>query len=126
MITTRQQHAHFLACIILGLLIVLCISWEMWVAPLRTGGSWMALKVLPLVLPLRGVIRKDNYTMQWTSMLIWLYFTEGCVRAYSDKTSISAACASLEIFLSVCYFAAILVYLRPFKQAAKQRKIQNG
>ncbi|MFZ6861162.1 DUF2069 domain-containing protein [Undibacterium sp. Ji67W] len=126
MITARQQQTHFLACILLGLLIALCISWEIWLAPLRPGGSWMALKVLPLFLPLRGVMRKDNYTMQWTSMLIWLYFTEGCVRAYSDKAGASAAYASLEVFLSLCYFAAILVYLRPFKQAAKQRKMQNG
>ena len=126
MITTRQHQAHVLASILLGLLIALCVSWEMWLAPLRPGGSWMAFKVLPLLFPLRGVIRKDNYTMQWTSMLIWLYFTEGCVRAYSDKSHISAACDGLEIILSLFYFASILVYLRPFKQAAKQHKLQNG
>ena len=118
----RQQQAHRYACIALCSLIILCILWEWWLAPLRPGGSWMVLKVLPLLLPLRGVLRKDNYTMQWTSMLIWLYFTEGCVRLYSDKVTLSAICAGLETILSLLYFVAILIYLRPLKQAAKARK----
>lgn len=121
----RQQKSHWLACTTLLLLIGLCILWEMWLAPLRPGGSWMVLKVLPLLLPLRGIIRHDNYTMQWTSMLIWLYFTEGCVRAYSDKASLSAICAGFEIIFSLVYFATILIYLRPLKQAAKARKKAN-
>ena len=30
-------------------LIVLCVAWEAWLAPLRPGGSWMILKVVPLL-----------------------------------------------------------------------------
>ncbi|MFZ6849408.1 DUF2069 domain-containing protein [Undibacterium sp. RuRC25W] len=125
MISVRLQRAHTIACGALVLLVMLCIAWETLLAPLRPGGSWMVLKALPLFLPLRGVLRKDNYTMQWTSMLIWIYFTEGSVRAYSDTVSISVLCAWLEILLSLTYFAAILVYLRPLKQAAKAHKRTN-
>jgi len=119
---TRQILFHRLACVSLLLLILLCILWELWLAPLRAGGTVLALKALPLLVPLRGVLRKDNYTMQWTSMLIWLYFTEGVVRAYSDKVQVSAYLAMIEILLSLLYFIAILGYLRPIKKAAKALK----
>ncbi|MBC3870100.1 DUF2069 domain-containing protein [Undibacterium oligocarboniphilum] len=124
MISSRQKQAHLLACCSLITLILLCISWEMWIAPLHAGGSWIALKFLPLLFPLRGVLVKNNYTMQWTSMLIWLYFTEGVVRAYSDTGTLSARLAWLEIALSLSYFLWIMIYLRPLKQAAKARKKQ--
>jgi hypothetical protein len=55
------------------------------VAPLHPGGSLLALKALPLLLPLRGVIKRDLYTLQWSSMVILIYFTEGVVRAWSDR-----------------------------------------
>jgi len=42
------------AALALVSLITLCLAWEMWLAPLRPGGSLMALKALPLVLPLAG------------------------------------------------------------------------
>ena len=28
----------------LVVLIFLCLAWELWLAPLRTGGSWLVLK----------------------------------------------------------------------------------
>ena len=36
----------------LAALILLCLAWELWLAPLRPGGSYLALKALPLVFPL--------------------------------------------------------------------------
>ena len=65
-------------------LIVLCLAWELWLAPLRAGGSLLALKALPLCLPLAGLLKRRLYTYRWVSLLVWLYFTEGVVRAYSD------------------------------------------
>jgi uncharacterized membrane protein len=100
-------------------LIMLCILEEIWLAPLRPGGSWMVLKVIPLFFSLRGVIKKDNYTMQWSSMMILLYFTEGIVRATSDKSLLSAQLSWLEVVLCVLFFYFALSYLRPLKQAAK-------
>ncbi len=113
-------------------LIVLCIAWEMWLAPLRPGGSWMALKVLPLLIPLRGVLKRDIYTLQWTSMLILLYFIEGIVRGTS-VTGIDAGLSSLlaliEVGLVCVFFFCTIFYLRPYKQAAKkltQQAIQKA
>ena len=116
---TPEKKYYLLASASLISLLLLCISWEWFLAPLRPGGSWMILKALPLLIPLRGVLKRDNYTMQWSSMLIWLYFTEGIVRAYSDRIPLSMALAGGEVALSMLFFIAIILYLRPLKKAAK-------
>jgi uncharacterized membrane protein len=66
-------------------LIVLGLAWELWLAPIKPGGSLLALKVLPLCIPLAGVLKNRMYTYRWVSLMVWLYFTEGVVRAWSDK-----------------------------------------
>ena len=66
-------------------LIALGLAWELWLAPLRPGGSWLALKVLPLCLPLAGLLKNRMYTYRWVSLLVWLYFAEGVVRAWGDR-----------------------------------------
>lgn len=101
-------------------LIALCVAWELVLAPLRPGGSWMVLKVLPLLVPLRGVMKRDVYTLQWTSMLILVYFTEGIVRATSDKVWLSAMLGWVEVALVCIYFFCTIFYLKPYKKAAKE------
>jgi uncharacterized membrane protein len=96
------------------------VAWEMVVAPLHPGGSLVALKALPLLIPLRGVLKRDLYTLQWSSMVILLYFTEGVVRAWSDTAPLSRTMAGGEIVLVCVYFACALLYLRPYKKAAKK------
>jgi uncharacterized membrane protein len=99
-------------------LIVLCLAWELVLAPLRPGGSWLVLKVIPLLLPLRGVLKRDLYTMQWASMLILLYLAEGMVRATSE-TGISSILGWTEAALVTVFFFCSILYLRPYKRAAK-------
>ena len=115
-----QQWCHRVAVASLIGLIILSIAWELWLAPLRPGGSWLALKAVPLLLPLRGVIKRDIYTMQWSSMMILLYFTEGVVRASSDKLALSATLGMVEVALVVVYFFATVFFLKPYKKAAKK------
>src|SRR5258707_6576907 len=66
-------------------LIVLCLAWELWLAPLRPGGSLVALKVLPLVLAAPGILSGRRYTYQWSSMLVLAYFAEGVTRAWAER-----------------------------------------
>ena len=113
-----SKRLHTVAVTALLALIVLCVAWELFLAPLRPGGSWLVLKVLPLLLVLRGVLRANNYTLQWSTLLVWAYFTEGIVRAVSDA-GVSAQLAALELLLSVVYFGCAVFYLRPFKQLSK-------
>ena len=99
-------------------LIVLCLAWELWLAPLRPGGSLMALKALPLVLPLQGILRGRRYTYQWSSMLMLGYFTEGVVRAWSERGASQLAAVG-EIALSVIFVAAAVGYARLTRPARR-------
>ena len=101
-------------------LIVLCVGWELWLAPLRPGGSWLVLKVVPLLLVLRGVLAGRNYTLQWSVLLIWIYMTEGLVRATSEGGS-SVVLAVAEVALAATYFACATAILRPQKKLARQQ-----
>lgn len=92
-------------------LIFLCLAWELWLAPLRPGGSWLVLKVLPLLLPLMGILKGRRYTYQWAPMLVLAYFTEGVVRAWSD-TGLSAGLAGAEVLLSAAFFFAAIYYAK--------------
>ena len=98
-------------------LIFLCLAWELWLAPLRPGGSWLALKSLPLLLPLFGVLRGRRYSYQWSSMLILAYFTEGVVRAYAESGT-GAALALTEVVLASGYFAVVVSYARLTRPSA--------
>lgn len=71
----------------------------------------LALKALPLLLPLLGILRGSRYTHQWTSMLSLAYLTEGLVRAASDKGT-SQALATVETVLAAILFAGCLAYAR--------------
>jgi uncharacterized membrane protein len=93
-------------------LIVLGLAWEMWLAPLRPGGSWLALKVLPLVVPLAGLYKNRMYTYRWVSLMVWLYFTEGVVRAWSDITPTGRALAGIEVLLCLTLFVACAMHVR--------------
>lgn len=92
-------------------LILLCLAWELWLAPLRPGGSLVALKALPLALPLPGILQGRRYTYQWSSMLILAYFAEGVTRSVAERGT-SQACAISELLLSIAFFAATVTYAR--------------
>lgn len=101
-------------------LIALGLAWELWLAPIRPGGSWLALKVLPLCVPLAGLLKNRMYTYRWVSLLVWLYFTEGVVRGYSDPMP-SQALAWIEIVLCLSLFAACALHVRLRLRDAKLR-----
>jgi len=95
----------------LVLLILICLAWELWLAPLRPGGSWLALKALPLALALTGVFSGKRYTYQWASMLVLAYFAEGVTRAWAESGP-SRTLAWLEITLALAFFAAAVSFAR--------------
>ena len=92
-------------------LIALGLAWELWLAPLRPGGSWLVLKVLPLCLPLPGLLKNRMYTYRWLSLLLWLYFAEGVVRAWGDRAP-GNALALIQVVLCVLLFAACAMHVR--------------
>ncbi|HMN21569.1 MAG TPA: DUF2069 domain-containing protein [Ottowia sp.] len=101
-------------------LVALGLAWELWLAPLRPGGSWWALKVLPLLAALPGLRRYRLHTCRWLALLVWLYFTEGVVRAFSEA-GLSALLAALEVLLSLALFAACTAHVRLRLKAGRAR-----
>jgi uncharacterized membrane protein len=110
-LNARARLAWLAASASLIALILLGLAWELVLAPVRPGGSWLVLKVLPLLAPLFGVLHGKRYTFQWTTLLIWLYFAEGVVRAWSDAAP-AAWLALGEAALALAYFGAAVAYLR--------------
>lgn len=100
-------------------LIVLGLAWELFLAPIRPGGSWLALKVIPLCFPLAGLLKKRMYTYRWVSLLVWIYFAEGVVRATSDR-GLSARLALVEVLLCLLLFKACALHVRVRLKNAKR------
>ena len=92
-------------------LIALGLAWELWLAPIRPGGSLLALKVLPLCLPLAGILKNRMYTYRWVSLLVWVYFTEGATRAWSERPP-GNYLAMIEVVLCLLLFAACALHVR--------------
>ncbi len=100
--------------------LILCICWEWFISPLRPGGSWLILKSVPLLFAIPGIWQGKVYTMQWASMLILIYITEGLVRILEKGANFWLAL--LETILATIGFVCLLMYLKPIKKEAKARK----
>ena len=117
--TRRLAMASLLGLIVLGL------AWEMWLAPIRPGGSLLALKVLPLCIPLAGILKNRMYTYRWVSLLVWLYFTEGVVRAWGDMPP-GNWLGLLEVLLCLSLFTACALHVRLRLRNAKAAQSAPG
>ena len=113
--SVREFQAGAVASLIA--LIALCLLWEIWLAPLRPGGSWLSLKAVPLLAPLLGLLHGRRYTFQWTSFLALPYFAEGIMRAWSEPAPVRTL-AALEIVLSLGLFGCAVLGARALARAA--------
>ncbi len=105
--TVRRTRALAVAATLA--LIALGLAWELWLAP--TGRGTLALKVLPLLLPLPGLLRLRLYTYRWLSLGVWLYVAEGAMRAGSDR-GLSATLAVFEVVIALILFTACCLHIR--------------
>ena len=105
-------------------LFILCVCWEWLISPLRPGGSWLILKGIPLLFAIPGIWKGNVYTMQWASMLILLYVTEGLVRIL--ETGANFWLAALETLLATIGFVCLLIYIKPIKARAKALKKEQA
>lgn len=105
-------------------LIALGLAWELWLAP--TGSGTLALKVLPLLLPLAGLLSNRLYTYRWLSLMVWLYFTEGVVRATSDRgPGPGVWLAAIEVVLCLVLFSACAAHVRWRLRIARAALAEN-
>jgi uncharacterized membrane protein len=114
------RHTQWVAVVCLVGLIVLGLGWELWWAPLRPQGSWLAFKVLPLCVPLAGLLKRRMYTYRWLSLMVWIYFTEGVVRAWGDAAP-SRYFGMIEVALCTGLFVACALHVRMRLAHAKKQ-----
>jgi len=92
-------------------LIILNLLWEIYYNPLHSEGSLMVIKSAILLIPLSGILKKNRYTYQWSSMFILLFFIEGIVRFYSE-TGVSQSMALYQIILSGIFFLSTMFFCK--------------
>ena len=101
-------------------LVVLCVAWELILAPLRPGGTWLALKAVPLAVLVPGMISGNVRTMQIATLVVLLYVAEAAVRL-GDAAPIGTL-AFIELLLAGAVFVAAVAFVMPFKRAARARR----
>ena len=103
------RRARSQVAVTLLLLSALGLAWELVLAP--TGSGTLAIKVLPLLLCLPGLWRHRLYSYRILSLVVWLYVTEGLVRATSEG-GLSQALAAVEVVLASGLFVFTVHYIR--------------
>lgn len=63
------------------------LAWPLWYSPGNPYPEWMLLKVLPLLLPLRGLLRGRRRTHQWASFLTLPYIMGSIAAIYGFLAS---------------------------------------
>lgn len=120
-----RQAWYWTAAISLIALIAFITARELFIAPLRPGGSWLVLKVVPLLAALPGVLKRRLYTYQWAALLICAYIAFAVVSGMSDAYPLARACGWLEAILGSAFFIAAVLFVRPYKRAAKAARITS-
>ncbi|MDO4694643.1 MAG: DUF2069 domain-containing protein [Eikenella sp.] len=110
-----RKAAQYWAVFGLSALMAISLAWELWLAPLRPGGSWLALKALPLCLPLAGTLKGKLYTFQYSSMLVLPYLAEAVMRLF-DAASASRWCAAAALAAGAVWFVACLLFVRAVRR----------
>ena len=85
--------------------------WELVLAPVRPGGSWLALKALPLALLWWPLARGNRRPRQIASLVLPLYFGEGIVRALTEHGR-HAQVAALATAIALAALVAVLMSFR--------------
>jgi len=92
-------------------LTLVCLLWELLLAPLRPGGSWLALKALPLALLVPPALRGTRRALQWLSLLLPFYLAEGVVRGFTESGR-HALVAWVAAVIAAGTFVAVLAWVR--------------
>ena len=71
----------------------------------------LAVASLLALIALVGLLKLRLVTYRWVSLLVWVYFIEGVVRATSGGGT-SVALAAVEIVLCLLLFAACVMHVR--------------
>lgn len=104
------RHTRNAAVLLLLALVALGLAWELWLAP--TGSGTLAVKVLPLLIPLAGLLKYRLYTYRWVGLLVWLYFLEAAVRVYAPPPGWTGTLAWGQMALCLLLFIVCTAHVR--------------
>lgn len=108
----RTQRARWLALSGILSLLVWIILWQLtWsphphLPPLAVTIGW----ILPLLLPLPGIIKGKPYTHAWANFVLMLYFLHALTILYVDNGE--RGLAAVELLLTFCAFLGNTLYAR--------------
>jgi uncharacterized membrane protein len=107
----KLRRARIIAlCGYFGLLALLPI-WYAWLSPPQLPlGMVLAILIVPLLFPLRGLLYGRPYTYAWSSFLALFYFIHAVVELYS--TPQDRYLAVLELLLSLAFYVGCVIYAR--------------
>lgn len=98
-------------------LILLVLVWEAWWAPATPvpRSFWIALKVVPLIIPLAWLVRGNAYAHVLASLLLLIYLSEGAAVGYDAIKSNAAGMllyAMAEVGLVLSFVGAAAIFAR--------------
>ena len=93
-------------------LIALQLIWHVLLPPPHGSGNWIlgAVAVVPLLLPLKGVLQGSLRSMTWAGYLVMLYLTIGIMEAWANPPQ--RAAALVQVMLVACCIGCLLVFSR--------------
>jgi uncharacterized membrane protein len=96
-------------------LILLQVLWELLLAPVRPGGSWLALKALPLALAWAPLARGSPRARFVVLLLLLPCFAEAMTRTVAESGR-HALVAGMAAALTAAAFFALLLSFRAAKR----------
>lgn len=108
----RPKTAYACALASYAALFVLLLAWLTVLAPPPKPLISLSLLALlvPLLMPLRGLLRGKRYTFAWSTILILLYFAHGVAGAANHGLQRWLGIA--EITMSLSFFSFAIAYIR--------------
>ena len=103
----RARCGVLAAMSVLGLLVVIA---ALQTAPLPANLYLSVAWLLPVLLPLRGVLANSRRTHAWATLCVAPYIIAGVMETIANPTLRSLA--TLIVFASLAWFAALIRYLR--------------
>lgn len=93
-------------------LIALQFIWHAILPQPRGSENWTlaAVAIIPLLLPLKGLLRGSLRSMTWAGYLVMLYLIIGIVEAWANPPQRVPALA--QVILVACFVSSVLVFSR--------------
>lgn len=105
---SARQRARSAVLGLLALLAAALLAWQR--TPLAAGSLVPLLWLVPLLLPLPGLLRGKRYTYAWSTLLVIGYIALALTEIVADPRA--RLVPALILFVAFALFVALVTYLR--------------